>query len=166
MKKVLVLLIISLITFAGINAQSKQKAAKIQVLNVENFEKKAGKLVGKEVYLTGTCDHVCKHAGKKLHLVGKNDTKVEIMATNKIGKFPKELEGEDLKVKGTIMMDKIDEEYLKEWEAEMKDHHEGSSAESCENDMAKIKDMRAKMKKNKLGYVPVYYLDGISYEKF
>jgi hypothetical protein len=165
MKKVLVLLIISLISFSGISAQGKQKAAKLQVITVENFEKKAGKLVGKEVYLTGTCDHVCKHAGKKLHLVGKNDTKVEIMATEDIGKFPKELEGEDLKVKGTVMMDKIDEEYLKEWEAELKGHHQ-DGAESCENDMAQIKNMRAKMKKNKLGYVPVYYLDGISYEKF
>jgi hypothetical protein len=165
MKKVLVLLIISLITFAGINAQGKKKAAKIQVLNVENFEKKAEKLVGKEVFLTGTCDHVCKHAGKKLHLVGKNDTKVEIMASEKIGKFPKELEGEDLKVKGTIMMDKIDEEYLKEWEAEVKEHHK-EGTENCENDMAKIKKMRDKMKKNKLGYVPIYHLEGISYEKF
>lgn len=164
MKKVLVLLIISLITFTGINAQSKQKAPKLPSFTVENFDQKAGKYIGKPVYITGTVDHVCKHSGKKLYIVNKNDDKVEVLAGD-IEKFPKELEGEDIKVKAIVKEERIDEEYLKEWETEIKSEHKDGSA-TCATEMAKIENTRAKMKKNKKGYVPIYYLEGISYEKF
>jgi hypothetical protein len=160
MKNVILFLIFSLITFGTVNAQSKKKVVKMPAFTVDNFEKKAEKFVNKEVYITGTCDHVCKHAGKKLQLVGDKGTSIEILA-GKIDKFPKELEGEDLKVKAVVMEEKIDEEYLKEWESYLK-----KSGTACETVMGQIKDARAKMKKNKKGYVSTYYLQAVSYEKF
>ncbi|MEZ4907735.1 MAG: hypothetical protein R2771_08905 [Saprospiraceae bacterium] len=162
MKKIIFLfLALSAMAFT-INAQNSK--SKLVTIDVKDFDNQASKFVDQEIYITGTCDHVCKHAGRKLHLVGPNDSKVEVMASESIGKFPKELEGEDLKIKGTVLEDRIDEEYLKEWENEVKEHHKEGTPE-CENDMGKIKKMRKEMKTNNLGYVPVYYLEGISFEK-
>lgn len=159
MKNAILFLIFSIITMGYVNAQSK-KAAKLPTFTVDNFEKKAEKFVNKEIYITGTCDHVCKHAGKKLQLIGEVEgNSIEILA-GKIDKFPKELEGEDLKIKAVVMEEKIDEEYLKEWEAELK-----SSGTACETEMGQIKDARAKMKKDKKDYVSSYYLKAVSYEK-
>ena len=160
MKNVILFLIISIFTFGSVNAQGKKKVAKMPTFTVENFDSNAEKFVTKEVYITGTCDHVCKHAGKKLVLVGSNgESKIEVLAGD-IDKFPKELEGEDLKIKAVVMEEKMDEEYLKEWEAELK-----SSGTACETEMGQIKDARAKMKKNKKGYVSSYYLQAVSFEK-
>jgi hypothetical protein len=164
MKKVIVLLIFSIFTIGAVQAQAKKKAVKLPGFTVENFEKKAGKYIGKPVFLSGTVDHVCKHSGKKLYIVGKNDEKVEVLAGD-IERFPKELEGEDIKVKAIVKEERIDEEYLSEWAKEIKSEHKDGSA-TCATEMKKIEDTRDKMKKNKKGYVPIYYLEGISYEKF
>ncbi|MGE5355271.1 MAG: hypothetical protein ACM3PT_03465 [Deltaproteobacteria bacterium] len=164
MKNVIFLLTFTIFTIGAVQAQSKKKVAKLPSFTVENFEKKAEKFIGKPVYISGTVDHVCKHSGKKLYILGKNDEKVEVLAGD-IERFPKELEGEDIKVKGTVMEERIDEEYLKEWETEIKSEHKDGSA-TCATEMEKIKATRDKMKKNKKGYVPIYYLEGISYEKF
>lgn len=158
MKNVLLLILIG---FVGI--VSAQKAVKAPVIKVDNFEAKAGKYVDKKVYLTGLCDHVCKHAGKKIHLVGKNDAMVEIMAGD-IEKFPKELEGEDLKVLCTVMEERIDAKYLDEWEKEVKQNH-GEGTEECKNNVAEINKYRDQLKNSKKGYVPSYYAEAISYEK-
>ena len=166
MKKIVFIFLALLAIVFGLNAQNTKSnaSAKLVTIDVKDFDSKASGFVDKEIYITGTCDHVCKHAGRKLHLVGANDSKVEVMATEVIGKFPKELEGEDLKIRGTVVEERIDEEYLKEWEAEVKQHH-AEGTESCENNMAEIKKMRDQMKKNKLGYVPIYSVEGISFEK-
>jgi hypothetical protein len=57
---------------------------------------------GKEVAVEGTVVHVCKHSGKRLHLIGADEaTKLRIEA-GEIGQFAKELEGSDIIAKGVF----------------------------------------------------------------
>jgi len=80
---------------------------------------------GKTVRITGTVEHVCKHGGKRMFLMGENpEDRFKITAV-KTGPFDRELEGSTVQVEGVIEVLKIDAAYLDEMEAKSKHVEEG-----------------------------------------
>ena len=128
---------------------------------------------GAEVVLKGTVVHVCKHSGKRLHLMGADEkTKIRVEA-GEIGKFERELEGSEILVKGVFKREIIDEEYLSKWESELKKEggeHHGSEGEHNESEgeheekEGKIKRYREMMKETAKGRIENYWIEGVSFE--
>ncbi len=95
---------------------------KATIVTVADFKDKAAGLVGKTVIIEGTVDHVCKHGGQKMILISENtENRVKITPNDKLAAFKPEMEGEEVKVTGTVAEMKVDENYLNEWEDEVKE---------------------------------------------
>ncbi len=148
--------------FFGLTAQDN--SVDKTVISVEDFQGKADNFVGKTIYVSGTVDHVCKHGGKKVVIVSDDgEASLKIMAGDKISKFDKSIEGEVIHVLGTVKELRVDEAYLLNWEEEVKGHHKAEDPEYKE-DMAKIADLRKKIKESDKGYLSFFSMDGIEYE--
>ena len=142
------------------------------------------KLTGKQVTVEGVCTHICRHGGRKIFLMGTDDTQViRIEAGEKIGAFKPECVNNLVRVTGTLVEDRIDEAYLAEWEREVKDqlaeqHGEGEAGCSAEQQArgesvassvgeriagfrTRIADRKAKEGKE---YLSFYHVEGGNYE--
>jgi len=132
MKKILFSVVVLLIivtacenTTQNADTQNKEQVdvEEIVFINLKDFEDKAADIVGKKIKLTGTIDHVCEHGGKKMFIVSEDsENRVKIVTGENMAAFNTELEGESLAVIGTVDELRIDEEYLREWEEEIKDN--------------------------------------------
>ena len=102
-------------------------------MEVDNLLADAEKLTGGKVTVEGVCTHICRHGGRKIFLMGTDDTQViRIEAGEKIGSFKPECVNNVVRVTGTLVEDRIDEAYLAEWELRLKDqiarqHGEGEA---------------------------------------
>ena len=148
-------------------------------MEVDNLLADAEKLTGGKVTVEGVCTHICRHGGRKIFLMGTDDTQViRIEAGEKIGSFKPECVNNVVRVTGTLVEDRIDEAYLAEWELRLKDqiarqHGEGEAGCSAEHQArgesvasstekrARIADRKAKEGKE---YLSFYHVDGGSYE--
>ncbi len=121
---------------------------------------------GKQVAISGTVVHVCKHSGKRMHLLGKDEvTKVRVEAGD-IGQFDRELEGSDVIAIGVFHREVIDEDYLAKWSGElekegMKDH---TSPEEQMEEKGQIEQYRQMMKETEDGLLENIWVEGISFE--
>ena len=98
-------------------------------MEVDNLLADAEKLTGGKVTVEGVCTHICRHGGRKIFLMGTDDTQViRIEAGEKIGSFKPECVNNVVRVTGTLVEDRIDEAYLAEWELRLKDRSPGSTA--------------------------------------
>lgn len=130
MKKVILSFLVALILFScnqiknePSTTTSNQKTLKDEVFQVslKDFNTLADSLVGKKVVINGTVDHVCKHGGQKMMIVNRNtDARLKIVPGENMAAFNTELEGEDVAVTGSVEEERIDENYLREWEEELK----------------------------------------------
>ena len=108
-------------------------------MEVDNLLADAEKLTGGKVTVEGVCTHICRHGGRKIFLMGTDDTQViRIEAGEKIGSFKPECVNNVVRVTGTLVEDRIDEAYLAEWELRLKDqiarqHGEGEAGCSAEH---------------------------------
>jgi len=165
MKKLSLLFLFVLFAGVSINAQDKE-VSPIEdpvTITVDDFQDKAEELIGKQVYVTGTVDHVCKHGGRQLELFGKSDDVTMKIKAGKIKKFQKDIEGEDIKVFGVVNEKRIGEEYLIEWEEEVKKDHKPDEDE-YKNSMKRINGLRDKINKSEKGYLSFYSIETESYE--
>lgn len=130
-KYLLIVTVIALIvTSCENNSKSKEneKVASTMVVvdeitpvEVGNFEAKAEELVGKKIELKGTVDHICSHGGQRLFLVSESsDARIKITPDEQIAAFKTELEGNNIVIVGIVEEQRIDEDYLREWEEEIK----------------------------------------------
>ncbi len=122
-------------TFAFSCSTSKSdEETEAKVMTVEQIVEKSAEFVDKEVVLEGTVSHVCKHGGKKMFLMGENpDVKIKIVPNEKLSSFEVDLEGSDVTVTGKVIELRIDEEYLANWEAEIKVELEAESEDTEHN---------------------------------
>lgn len=141
MKKIILSIFIIAVIFNACEnaAQKKESSQNTEQLVIEetisidlkDFESKAGDFVGKQIKLSGTIDHVCTHGGQKMFIVSEeSDIRVKIVTGENMAAFNTELEGESLAVVGIVDELRVDEEYLREWEEELKD----SSGQEEENE--------------------------------
>ena len=130
-------------------------------MEVDNLLADAEKLTGGKVTVEGVCTHICRHGGRKIFLMGTDDTQViRIEAGEKIGSFKPECVNNVVRVTGTLVEDRIDEAYLAEHQA--RGESVASSTEKRIADFrARIADRKAKEGKE---YLSFYHVDGGSYE--
>jgi len=129
MKKYLVTLIAFVFLFSACeNTVKKESTSEEEVVLVEeiipvsisNFEVKAEELVGKQIMFSGTVDHVCTHGGQRMFVIETgSEGRVKINPDENIAAFNTELEGKNIKIIGIVEEQRIDEDYLKEWEEEI-----------------------------------------------
>ncbi len=95
-------------------------STELVVLTPDNFATKAVDLVGKDVKIEGTIDHICKHGGKKMIIFGTDpDNRVKITTGEGMAAFNTDWNGSDVEVEGTVEEFRIDEDYLANWEADV-----------------------------------------------
>ena len=181
MKKLIVYLVIAAAALmaagCGGNSNNRKQAAETAqaatALEVDNLLADAEKLTGKQVTVEGVCTHICRHGGRKIFLMGTDDTQViRIEAGEKIGAFKPECVNNLVRVTGTLVEDRIDEAYLAEWEREVKagcsaeQQARGESVASSVGERiagfrARIADRKAKEGKE---YLSFYHVEGGNYE--
>lgn len=155
-----VLLVLFSFLFISCNKQAQEtpKAPEVKVLAVEDLSKEDFVYKAGNVTVQGLCVHVCAHSGKKMFIVGKNQSdKFQIFTSDKIAAFDKKLEGNKVQVTGTLEEEKIDMAYVAELEAEAS-KEKGPDGKSCptEESMKEIKDLKDKISKSKKGYISIY----------
>lgn len=168
---------------AACNGQKTDKAQQteeqITEVTVANFKTMAAELVGKQVVIRGTADHICKHDGKKLFLVDVNsEGRVKVVTGEDMAAFDAANEGLDFVVTGVIAETIVDEAYLREWEEELKseeaenphledgEHKEGEEADHHSNEDAykQIENYRQKMAELGVDKLSFYHIIAKSYE--
>jgi hypothetical protein len=91
-------------------------------VSVEDLISDASSYVDQTVKVTGTVVHVCRHGGQRMFIIGQaGNERFRITTGENIAEFDVELEGEKVEVTGTVMELIIDETYLAEWEAEVRE---------------------------------------------
>jgi hypothetical protein len=151
------------------------------------------KFIDKQVVLTGTVTHVCKHGGKRCHLTEtEKDQKIRVETGDKVKAFDRALEGSDLKVTGILRETRIDDAYLDSWENEIlsaekesakeekadatskepvkKEGGEGEEGANMPNGghveaqgMDAVNEMRAELKKSGKSYISQWWIECVSY---
>ena len=184
MKKYLVALMAMIFVLSACENQQKKEAAseeevvlieEIVPVSLSDFDVKAEELVGKQVMLTGTVDHVCKHGGQRMFVIETgSEGRVKVTPDENIAAFKTDLEGQTCKLIGIVEEQRIDEEYLKEWEEEIMagvdmgdDKGEGShlggntekggSDADMEEEMEKVNNLRQEIAESGKGYLALLF---------
>lgn len=152
-------------------------------MEVDSLLANADALAGQEVTIEGVCTHICKHGGRKIFLMGSDDTQTIRIEGGSVGKFEQKCVNSIVRVTGTLKEQRIDEAYLQNWEAQLKakaaeKHGEEGEAgcstekkargETANTPEARIADFRAKIAGRKANtgkeYLSFYFMEASSYE--
>ncbi|WP_297238193.1 hypothetical protein [uncultured Porphyromonas sp.] len=166
--------------------KNKEQASAEEVtpaaLEVDQVLADPDSLVGDTIEIEGICTHICKHGGGKIFLMGSDDTKtLRIEAGEPIGSFPQETVNSIVRVTGVLVEDRIDEDYLAQWESQVADQAKETQSEGgCAADMKanaeaatnsvreRIANFRSRIaertEKEGKPYVSLYHIEGLSYE--
>ena len=187
MKKLFILLIIAVLII-GSNIGCKNYGDKSidstkTAITVDSFLLTPEAWAGKDIIIVGTVSHICKHSGKKLFLFGANpEMTVKINAGENMSTFDIKNEGSDVEISGTVIEDeKIDANYLNEWEAEIKASIDDKDQKVCneenkaitgqtsktakkdttvvEDPYASVKEFRKKLEESGKTYISIYAID-------
>lgn len=169
----------------GSNKSKEQSSAEEvtpAALEVDQVLADPDSLVGDTIEIEGICTHICKHGGGKIFLMGSDDTKtLRVEAGESIGSFPQETVNSIVRVTGVLVEDRIDEDYLAQWEARIADQAKETQGEGgCAADMKanaeaeansvreRIANFRSRIaertEKEGKPYVSLYHMEGLSYE--
>ena len=190
MKKyvVLVVALMAMVNFnsCGNKQQKQQDEASEQVsgaIDVDSLLAAADSLSGQEVTVEGVCTHICKHGGRKIFLMGSDDTQTIRIEAGKVGKFDQKCVNSLVKVTGVLVEQRVDEAYLENWENQLKaataEKHGDSDAAGCSTEKQargetanspeqRIADFRKKIAARKARdgkeYLSFYYVEANNYE--
>ena len=183
MKK-LTIVLFSLLVLSACQPSKQQAEStndQLPVFTVDEIEQEGDDFVGREIVVAGTVSHVCKHGGERCFLMGsREELTIRVEAGHQIGSFNQEQMGNDLKVRGVLQEIRIDDAYVAEMEAEMKDegtvnnsdhamghdgNHEVDGGDHNQDQINQIAEMRQKIEASGKGYYSIFYLDGISCEE-
>jgi hypothetical protein len=177
MKKLVSILILVLLVAACSKEQPKPEAdpqpesPEVVTITFDEFKANPESYVDKYVKIEGTCIHTCKHGGKKMHIVGADpDYRMTILASDKVAMFDKELEGSGVIVEGYVRVEKIDEAYLNNWEAELKadvdkQKEAGSVDEEHHENLDKIAHLREQLKETGKDVIANYSIECQKFEE-
>ena len=99
------------------NEEAEAVAATATAMDIDALLASAEELAGKEVEIEGICTHICSHGGRKIFFMGSDDTKTIRIEAGELGAFDQKCVNSIVKVKGILNEERIDEAYLKQWEA-------------------------------------------------
>lgn len=163
-------------TGCGGNAQK-------ETLTVDNVLADPALYVGKTVAVEGVCSHVCSKSGMKLFIKGSSDAQTLRAESNStLGKFNEESVDKKVRVKGTLVEEKITEADLQEMEIEIAagtNVTHGEGGDGCEteqvaegvtvgsSEMERVNDFRARIAERKAAegkdYLSFYHIATDSY---
>ena len=87
-------------------SETQTSETQSSVMEVDNLLADAEKLTGGKVTVEGVCTHICRHGGRKIFLMGTDDTQViRIEAGEKIGSFKPECVNNVVRVTGRLRID-------------------------------------------------------------
>lgn len=177
---------LGLASCGGDSNKSKTQASTEEVtpaaLGVDQVLADPDSLVGDTIKVEGICTHICKHGGGKIFLMGSDDTKtLRVEAGESIGSFPQETVNSIVRVTGVLVEDRIDEDYLAQWEAQIADQAKEAQGEGgCAADMKANAEAEANSVRERIAnfrsriaeraeregkaYVSLYHMEGLSYE--
>lgn len=185
---------IAALAFVGTSCGNKtQKASQEEIvtmepsadsgaLEIDDLLADAESLAGQEVTVEGVCTHICKHGGRKIFLMGSDDTQTIRVEGGSVGKFDQKCVNSIVRVTGTLKEQRVDEAYLQNWESQLKAKAAGkhgedeagcstekkARGETANSPEARIADFRAKIagRKAKTGkdYLSFYFLEASSYD--
>ena len=177
---------LGLASCGGDSNKSKTQASTEEVtpaaLEVDQVLADPDSLVGDTIKVEGICTHICKHGGGKIFLMGSDDTKtLRVEAGESIGRFPQETVNSIVRVTGVLVEDRIDEDYLTQWEAQVADQAKEAQGEGgCAADMKANAEAEANSVRERIAnfrsriaeraeregkaYVSLYHMEGLSYE--
>lgn len=180
MKRIAALLMLMAAIAVSCNNSAKEEADGANdtvLLTVATFDTSAYNFVEKVVRIEGTVTHTCKHGGKRMFIAdGADSILVEITTGPAIVKFDEALIGSRLNVLGILKELRIDDKYLNEWEAELKqpvENHEGGihtgqkghEDQTAEDKFAQINAYREQIKASGTDHLSFYSIEAISYEE-
>ena len=163
-------------------AQTSTEEVAPATLEVDQVLADPDSLVGDTIKVEGVCAHICKHGGGKIFLMGSDDTKtLRVEAGESIGSFPQETVNSIVRVTGVLVEDRIDEDYLAQWEAQIADQAKEAQGEGgCAADMKANAEAEANTVRERIAnfrsriaerteregkaYVSLYHMEGLSYE--
>ena len=109
---------LAFVTACGNDTGSKDAAG--TAMTLAKLLEKPEQFTDKQVVLTGTVTHVCKHGGKRLHITDiETKDVIRVESGEDMSAFARELEGSDVVVTGILHETRIDQAYLDEWEQEI-----------------------------------------------
>lgn len=164
--------------------QTETSVEQTRVLTVDNVLENADSLVGQEIEVEGVCSHLCKHGATKAFLLSNNSQNMlRAEATGPIDSFPKEAIHHVLKIKGTVVEDRVDEAAVQQMEESYRQatnvHGEnvevGCDAEKAAQGQSGIDSFAARMQdyrdkiaarqaKEGKAYLSFYHIDATGYE--
>lgn len=164
-------------------SSSTETSKPSEVMQVDDLLSNAETLVGETVVVDGVCTHICRHGGKKLFLMGSDDTKtIRVEAGGDIGSFSQETVNSIVEVKGVLMEQRIDEAYLVNWETKLADQtaekhgddESGCAAEqkaqnekSADTEQERIDNFRERIaernEKEGKNYLSFYFVEAVEY---
>ncbi len=164
------------------NTKTQQVVSEETVdVTMADFDSLVEGLVGRKVNISGLVDHVCSHGGQKMFIVDANsDARIKVTPNEELAAFNTELVGETVKITGIVEEMRVDEDYLKEWEAEVnqgitgegngkkesadpKDH---GGNEKASSELEQIERMRSKIADSDKGYLSFYSISANEYSIF
>ena len=156
------------IMFVACNSENKPKdnnksknidKKALTIIDLADFDSKAGDYVGQKVKVKGIVDHVCKHGGKKILLVSDNGD----VHINSDKRFDEDLTGKEITVIGIVKEFRVDEAYCLKMENDMiKEHSEGEdNDEHIKAKKAQIQHFRDSMKTTSVDHLSFYDLQYI-----
>lgn len=176
MKKTLIFFA-ALFFLAACGTQQSREFPKV-TFDLTELESMAPNYVGQEITLSGTIDHVCKHGGGRMFLVGSNPSaRIRIDAGDNI-KFDAAWEGKTAFVTGILEELRIDSAYLAKWEQEVLekkggDHsagvhmgeagHEKAEEGDIEAELQRIADFRTTLLDSGKGHLSFFSIKCTSY---
>ncbi|MBR1630953.1 MAG: hypothetical protein IJ680_03775 [Paludibacteraceae bacterium] len=159
-----------------------EEASKGAVMLIDDVLEQAGQLVGDTIRFEGVCTHICKRSGRKIFLMGSDDTKTLRVEDAGLGKFDPRCVNHVVCVTGVLREQRIDEEYLKFQESLLEEQAAGrleGQAGGCETEQKarqetastpeqRIADMRARIAEREQqegkAYLSFYFVDAVAYE--
>lgn len=140
-----------------------EKITETILINIDDFETKAGDFVNQEVALTGIVDHICEHGGKKLLLVS-DAVKIHVTSEER---FDDNLIGSEITLYGVVKEERIDEAYCLKMENDnIKNHSEGKyNNNDFEKKKKHLQKYRDEMKQKKVDHLSNYSLAYVSHNE-
>ena len=152
-----------------------------KVIDVDALLADAKNLIGQSVTIEGVCTHICKHGGRKIFLMGSDDTKTIRVEGGEVGKFDAKCVNNLVTVKGKMCEQRIDEAYLQQWEekvaAQIEEKH-GETEVGCDTEKKarnekgnsateRIADFRKRIAEREAeegkSYLSFYYMEAEEY---
>ena len=142
------------------------EVAETPVLDLGEFDAKAGEYIGKEIQVTGIVDHICRHSGKKILLVS-DEGSIHVEAEER---FDENIAGNSITVIGVINEFRVDEAYCLKMEEETINSHVDGDEDledvkaKNERKLEEIKYYRDSMATAGIDHISYYSIDYVSHK--